>query len=749
MHQSNHNPIDQSDADHTAKVLAASDLASDAPRDDVETARLGSSINAAIAQVLPEASEALRAAVLSKLNDDGQSTEVTMPSSSRFRPWVGWATVAACVGGLLFLLAPSINASRQASHVMNPNANSSVAPSSAVPPSTTITRMQIETRSRPIAVSKTRVESRVRQVERDGKMVTESYQVSVPYTETVDQSYTVQVPVTSAQSGRPSISESVTPGAAVNLNAKKPEAILLFADGNGANLAALDGEQPAALNRLFRHRDVTVLYEMGSVREYGLIGTEQYEASAENEFTNTDGLGALSTFSIDVDTASYANTRRFLTNGQLPPPSAVRVEEFLNYFTYEYPQPENDVPFAVHTEVASCPWNKKHKLLRVGLKGKEIQRDERPASNLVFLLDVSGSMQSPDKLALMKQGLKKLVKQLREDDMVSIVTYAGNAGVVLEPTSGNQSRKIIRVIESLDSGGSTHGSAGIDRAYELAAQNFIEEGTNRVIMATDGDLNVGITEDEALVELIKAKAGEGVFLTVLGFGTGNLKDAKMEKLADHGNGVYAYIDSVRESHKVLVHQMSGSLVTIAKDVKLQLEFNPKRVQSYRLIGYENRALANKDFDNDKKDAGEIGAGHTVTALYELIPVGSKRSKPPVDLKYQDNQVAAEEAVELNPAADSNDLVTLALRYKEPDAQKSKKIEFVCEDSKKKFAKASEDFRFAASVTAFGMILRQSKHAGGSTIEMCQEIAGDALGDDVQGYRSEFLDLVEIASEVIE
>ena len=311
--------------------------------------------------------------------------------------------------------------------------------------------------------------------------------------------------------------------------------------------------------------------------------------------------------------------RRFLTQGQLPPKDAVRVEELLNYFSYDYPQPQENDPFSVNMEVAECPWRPENRLLRVGLKGREVPREKRAASNLVFLVDVSGSMQPENKLPLIKTALKMLVKELTEDDRVSIVTYAGDAGLRLPSTNGTEQSRILEVIESLSAGGSTHGSAGIALAYEQATSYFIRGGTNRVILLTDGDLNVGITSDDALVQLIQQKAKSGVFLTVLGVGDGNLKDSKMEKLADHGNGVYAYLDGVREARKVLVEQMSGSLITIAKDVKLQIEFNPAQVQAYRLIGYENRVLANRDFHDDSKDAGEIGAGHTVTALYELVP----------------------------------------------------------------------------------------------------------------------------------
>ncbi|MFH1924699.1 MAG: VWA domain-containing protein [Planctomycetota bacterium] len=478
----------------------------------------------------------------------------------------------------------------------------------------------------------------------------------------------------------------------------------------------------------------------------GVPGTEQYDAIVENEFLPV-GARPLSTFSIDVDTASYANVRRFLNEGRLPPPSAVRIEEMVNYFRYDYPQPEGETPFSVQMEVAQCPWNGEHRLLRVGLKGREIERDQRGPTNLVFLLDVSGSMADQNKLPLVKQAMRLLVDQLTEDDRVAIVTYAGEAGVKLESTNAQNKQRILDAIDSLSAGGSTHGSAGIQLAYEQAGQHFLEEGTNRVILATDGDLNVGITDDDALVKLIRKKAKSGVFLTVLGFGTGNLKDSKMEKLADHGNGAYAYVDNLREARKVLVEQISGSLVTIAKDVKIQIEFNPAEVESYRLIGYENRVLAARDFDDDKKDAGEIGAGHTVTALYELVPTGG--GTPPSSdgpmLKYQ--RVPEKPAAELTDEANSGELLTLRLRYKEPDGKRSKLLEFVAKDSDKRFGEASSDFQFAAAVASFGLVLRGSRYAGDLTLAAVEEFAVSGVGNDPGGYRAEFVDLVRSAKQL--
>ncbi len=452
----------------------------------------------------------------------------------------------------------------------------------------------------------------------------------------------------------------------------------------------------------------------------------------------------LSTFSIDVDTASYANVRRFLVSGRRPPRDAVRIEELVNYFRYDYPQPEGDTPFSVTVDAAQCPWKPGHRLVRIGLQGKDIDRGARPAGNLVFLVDVSGSMQAPNKLALVKQALAMLVEELTENDRVSIVTYAGNAGLVLPPTTGDQKRQILAAIDSLTPGGSTHGSAGITLAYEQAREHFIPGGSNRVILATDGDLNVGVTSTTALVDLIKEKAAGGTFLTVLGFGEGNLQDAKMEALADNGNGVYAYIDGVREARKVLVEQLTGSTVTIAKDVKIQVEFNPAQVASYRLLGYENRALAARDFRDDKKDAGEIGAGHSVTAIYEVALIGDAAvavggAEP---LKYQP-QPEVKEPVAVDPNA-SKELLTVKLRWKRPDGDRSTLVEVPLADRGAAFDEAPADLRFAAAVAAFGMVLRESPERGDASLPMVAKIAGGAMGRDDGGYRAEFLDLVRRA-----
>ncbi|MCX7419813.1 MAG: von Willebrand factor type A domain-containing protein [Planctomycetia bacterium] len=511
------------------------------------------------------------------------------------------------------------------------------------------------------------------------------------------------------------------------------------------------------------------------------ISAEDYAKLSDNLFTSPL-QEPLSTFSIDVDTAAYSNMRRFLTQGSWPPADAVRIEELVNYFNYDYAPPGQiaddgrrrtgegiDSPFAVHLEVAGCPWNADHRLVRVGLKGKEIALDQRPVSNIVFLIDVSGSMQDANKLPLVKVGLKRLVEQLTENDRVGIVVYAGASGLVLDSTNATQKDVILSSIENLQAGGSTNGGQGISLAYALARKHFIQKGTNRVILCTDGDFNVGITNQDDLTKLIEEEAKSGVFLSVLGFGMGNLKDSTLEKLADKGNGNYAYIDTLREAHKVFVEQMTGTLITIAKDVKIQIEFNPSQVGAYRLIGYENRLLAAQDFHDDTKDAGEIGAGHTVTALYEIIPPNKlpAQPKPATDekLKYQPsvkspstnkvdtsvppgsvapNSLTGQGFLKPKDANDSNELLTIKLRYKQPDADKSQLIKQTLIDQGRSFAQASIDFRFAASVASFGMLLRHSPHKGNGTLDAVAEIAESSLGQDKSGYRVEFVGLVRSA-----
>lgn len=466
---------------------------------------------------------------------------------------------------------------------------------------------------------------------------------------------------------------------------------------------------------------------------------EGYDNIVENIFLKAID-NPLSTFSIDVDAASYSNVRRFLNQGQLPPVGAVRIEEMVNYFHYEYPQPANNDPFSINTEISDCPWNKNNKLVLIGLQGKKIPTENLPASNLTFLIDVSGSMQGPERIGLVKSSMKMLVDQLREQDKVSIVVYAGAAGLVLAPTSGYEKIKIKDAIDKLEAGGSTAGGAGIKLAYKTANENFVKGGNNRVILCTDGDFNVGESSDDAMERLIEQERKSGVFLTVLGYGMGNYQDAKMQKLADKGNGNHAYIDGITEAKKVLVNEFGGTLFTIAKDVKLQIEFNPAKVQGYRLIGYENRMLAKEDFNDDKKDAGELGSGHTVTALYEIIPTGVQSDflKKVDTLKYQSN------ITPLSKTSHSNEMMTVKFRYKAPDGDVSKLIEHPVLDDQTAIAKTSDNFRFAASVAQFGMLLRNSEFRSDANYADVLVLARNAKGSDEEGYRSEFIRLVESA-----
>ena len=466
--------------------------------------------------------------------------------------------------------------------------------------------------------------------------------------------------------------------------------------------------------------------------------TEEYNSINENIFHNPSRT-PLSTFSIDVDAASYSNMRRFITSSQMPPKDAVRIEEMINYFDYDYPQPEGQDPFSVNTELAICPWNTDHYLVHIGLQGKDIPTENLPPSNLVFLLDVSGSMNQANKLPLLKSAFKLLVDKLRPEDKVSIVVYAGAAGLVLPPTSGNQKETIINALDRLQAGGSTAGGQGIKLAYKTARQNFLPEGNNRVILATDGDFNVGESSNAGMERLIEEERKSGVFLTALGFGMGNYKDSKMEILADKGNGNYAYIDNILEAKKVFVNEFGGTLFTIAKDVKIQVEFNPNVVQGYRLIGYENRKLRDEDFNNDKKDAGELGSGHTVTALYEIIPVGVENQYTgSIDpLKYQENEAVKKRNY-------GNEMMTVKLRYKQPDGNTSKLLSKIVKNKVSEFENTSDNFRFSASVAGFGMILRDSEFKGSSDFKEVIEWANAAKGQDKNGYRAEFIRLIESA-----
>ena len=462
--------------------------------------------------------------------------------------------------------------------------------------------------------------------------------------------------------------------------------------------------------------------------------TESYAELIENPFESPK-IAPLSTFSIDVDNAAYTNIRRFINNGQPVPKDAIRVEEMVNFFKYQYPQPIDEHPFSINTEYSQSPWNTKHKLLRIGLQGQNIPTQNLPASNLVFLVDVSGSMSDDNKLPLLKESMKVLVKELRAKDKVSIVVYAGAAGVVLEPTTGDDKETIIEAFDNLNAGGSTAGGEGIELAYQLAKQNFIKGGNNRVILATDGDFNVGKSSDADMEDLIEDKRKSGIFLTVLGYGMGNYKDSKMEILADKGNGNYAYIDNIQEANRFLGREFKGSLFAIAKDVKIQIEFNPKHVQAYRLIGYENRRLKAEDFKNDAIDAGELGSGHTVTALYEIIPVGVDSDFVPSDLKY--TKVKTDNEGQYN-----EELATIKFRYKKPDGEKSIEMIKTIADQAVTLAQSSKDFKFSSAVAWFGLKLRDSKYISEKSTDAIKSLAQSGLSYDEDGYKAEFIRLVE-------
>jgi Ca-activated chloride channel family protein len=470
-------------------------------------------------------------------------------------------------------------------------------------------------------------------------------------------------------------------------------------------------------------------------RDRADFDTENYAAIDESSFLAVRA-NPLSTFSIDVDRASYSNVRRFLRAGQAPPKDAVRIEELLNYFHYAYPEPSGPHPFSVVAEVGPCPWNAGHRLVHVGLQGRHVDTRELPASNLVFLVDVSGSMQEPNKLPLVKDALRMLVDQLRPQDRVSLVVYAGSAGLVLDATPGDRKGEILAAIDRLEAGGSTAGGAGIRLAYEVARRNFARGGNNRVVLATDGDFNVGASSDAEMFRLIEEKRREGTFLTVLGFGMGNLKDSRMEGMADRGNGNYAYIDDHEEARKTLVSEFGGTLFTIAKDVKLQVEFNPARVAAYRLIGYENRALRNEEFDDDRRDAGDMGAGHSVTALYEIVPVGARMdvdARTPT-LRYQRTGAAPR-------ARFGGEVAFVKLRYKLPSSETSRLFSQAVVDPGNG-VRGSESFRFSAAVAGFGMLLRDSRYKGTATLEGMEALARGSLGEDREGYRRDFVALME-------
>ncbi len=495
--------------------------------------------------------------------------------------------------------------------------------------------------------------------------------------------------------------------------------------------------------------------------------TESYSTIHENGFKDVMH-NPLSTFSIDVDRASYSNVRRFINMGQQPPVDAVRIEEMINYFSYDYPEPDGKHPFSVTTELSTCPWNTSHQLLHIGLQGKMIDKDNLPPSNLVFLVDVSGSMRAPNKLPLLKSAFRLLVNELRPQDRVAMVVYAGAAGLVLESTPGSQKATILEAMDKLQAGGSTAGGAGLKLAYKTAEEHLMEEGNNRIILATDGDFNIGQSSDAEMERLIEQKREKGIFITVLGFGMGNYKDSKMETIADKGNGNYAYIDNVQEANKVLVSEFGGTLFTIAKDVKFQVEFNPARVKGYRLVGYENRLLNDEDFNDDTKDAGEMGAGHTVTALYELIPAGTEGAVVDIDpLKYQSNRGERNESGNgearsggnderlsrtgnMRPVEDKNadELMTIKLRYKQPDGAKSTKVEIPVKGKALDLERTSDNFRFAAAVAEYGMILRGSEYLEQGSLADVLEMARAARGTDNEGYRGEFIKIVRTTESLL-
>lgn len=468
--------------------------------------------------------------------------------------------------------------------------------------------------------------------------------------------------------------------------------------------------------------------------------TEEFSAITPNIF-HSPLTEPLSTFSIDVDTASYSTIRRYLNQNQLPPANAIRTEEVINYFSYDYPQPKGEHPFSVYTEMGVCPWNQKRNLVHIGLQGRDLDMASAPASNLVFLLDVSGSMDDPNKLPLVKESMKLLVQNMREQDRVAIVVYAGAAGLVLPSTSGDQKAKIVAALDNLQAGGSTAGGAGIKLAYSTALENMLRGGNNRVILCSDGDFNVGVSSTNELQQLVEDNRGKGIYLTILGFGMGNYKDNRMEILADKGNGNYAYIDNLMEAKKVLVNEMTGTLFTIAKDVKLQVEFNPAHVKAYRLIGYENRMLNAEDFRDDTKDAGEMGAGHTVTALYEIIPTASKEDIPGVDpLKYQDIKISEE-------AQKSPEVMNVKLRYKPPLSDESIPLETPVYNKTLGMEDVSETFMWSAAAAGYAMLLQKSEHAAALNWNMLMEWAQSNIGEDKDGYRKEFLDLIKLAAKL--
>ena len=533
--------------------------------------------------------------------------------------------------------------------------------------------------------------------------------------------------------------------------------VLYFSGCSGRSSSAIIGQAtPSKEAAEYEKRDMIASRSMKAKRMEGIAGapyvvaddsaivhnTEEYDNIKENEFKSVS-RDPLSTFSIDVDTASYSNVRRFITYSQLPPKDSVRIEEMINYFSYDYPQPKGEHPFSITTEISGCPWNAENRLIHIGLQGKSLDYDNLKPSNLVFLIDSSGSMSDVNKLPLLRKSLKMLLKEMGKRDRIAIVAYAGSAGLVLPSTPATQSDKILDALDSLNAGGSTAGGAGVLLAYKVAKENLIKDGNNRVILCTDGDFNVGTSSTGDLVRLIEEKRKDDIYLTICGFGMGNYKDGRMEQISNAGNGNYFYIDSIREANKVFVKEMRANMFTIAKDVKIQVEFNPVLVKAYRLVGYENRMMAKEDFNDDKKDAGELGAGHTVTALYEIVPAGAKGGARTTDpLKYQYNVVKPD-------AAKTSEIMTVKLRYKPIKEDKSKLIVIPVKDTGLAIGKTSDNFRFSAAVAGYGMILRDSQFKKDLSLKDVLKMAKGSVGKDEEGYRKEFISMVETTGLLLE
>jgi Ca-activated chloride channel family protein len=662
-----------------------------------------------------------------------QAVSIDQPASRAWRPfrWVRWAAAACLVAGVGFMCLPAVEQAREAARRAQTRNNLSQPGQAKVASERTPQSYHTDNGRYLAAVDREKQEGYFKLGQpiadfRDGVSNT------VMLGEVVTGEELVKVWGRDSNGKSPQIAfgDGAVASVAPPATHRALAATTYSADGSRVAVS-LDGVAPPSRALL---PDVDRGWAVASV------GVEHYARTVDNSFVQVS-KAPLSTFSVDVDTASYSNVRRFLSQGSLPPRDAVRVEELVNYFSYDYPAPRGDDPFAMVTELAGCPWNAQHRLLRVGLKAREVARQTRPSANLVFLIDVSGSMQPENKLPLLKTAMQMLLEELRQDDRVAVVTYSDTAALRLASTSCEQKATIHATIDALAASGSTNGAGGIQLAYETALKHLVPGGVNRVILATDGDFNVGITDAAELVRYVQDKCRSGVFLSVLGFGMGNLKDARLEQLADEGDGHYAYIDTLAEARRVLVEQMNGTLVTVAKDVKVQIEFNPAMVGAYRLIGYENRSLAPRDFNDDRKDAGDVGAGHAVTALYEIVPASAVAAAGEVDpLKYQPQHRTAQ------PPA-NGELLTLKLRFKRPDREVSERLETAVSDTGRAYGQASVDFKFAAAVAAFGMVLRDSPHRGTATFDAVLELASEGLGPDRDGRRAEFIGLVRQAQNI--